>query len=122
MSKEIPSLESLTVSQRAWLEHLSACRKQGGSLKEYAQAHSLSLSGLYTAKRVLTKLGVWQRSVARAAKRSAPTLVPVRLKAAAAMATMFRVVLPNGVVVEVPEHADVARCRELLACVMEALR
>ena len=32
------------------------------------------------------------------------------------VAPMFRVLLPNGVVVEVPEHADGQVCRELLAC------
>jgi hypothetical protein len=40
-------------------------------------------------------------------------LLPVHI---ARGAPMFRVLLPNGVVVEVPEHADGPCCRELLAC------
>jgi hypothetical protein len=45
--------------------------------------------------------------------RAAPKLLPVHI---ARGAPMFRVLLPNGVVVEVPEYADGPCCRELLAC------
>jgi hypothetical protein len=39
-----------------------------------------------------------------------------------AAVSMFRVLLPNGVVVEVPEQAEPARCRALLVCLSEVLR
>lgn len=96
-----------TPRQRFWLEHLNACREQGLSLKAYARAHDLSLAALYAAKAALKRRDTWTEP-----GKPAPKLVPVRMAPAAAMA---RVVLPNGVVVEVPESIDPQRCQALLA-------
>lgn len=122
MSTEISPSKSLTQRQQEWLGHLRSWRHQGGSLKVYAQTHGLSLSGLYTAKRFLTQRGVWRGQPSKAPDPQAPTLVPVRLTSGPSASSMFRVVLPNGVVVEVPEHADLALFRALLGCVAESLR
>ena len=98
-----------TPRQEFWLEHLRACREQGISLKAYAREHDLSVSALYAAKSALKRQGALaERSVAV----PPPTFVPVRI---ARRSSAFRVLLPNGVVVEVAEPFDAAACRELLA-------
>ena len=38
-----PSNSELSERQRAWLEHLRACRSQGLSLKAYAEQQGLNL-------------------------------------------------------------------------------
>ena len=111
MSKPSSSpAEARTLRQRFWLEHLEACQVQGSTLKSYALAHGLSPGALYAAKSNLKRRGVWPASTLPV---PAPRLLPVHLARGAAM---FRVLLPNGVVVEVPEHADAQCCRELLGC------
>ena len=102
--------EAHTPRQRFWLEHLEAYRAQGGSLKSYALAHDLSPGALYAAKSDLKRRGALSASTMPV---PAPKLLPVHISRGA---PMFRVLLPNGVVVEVPEHADGQVCRELLAC------
>ncbi len=102
--------EARTPRQRFWLEHLEGCRAQGGSLKAYALAHDLSPGALYAAKSDLKRRGA---SPASTLPVPAPRLLPVHITRTA---PMFRVLLPNGVVVEVPQHADGPCCRELLAC------
>jgi hypothetical protein len=102
--------EAHTPRQRFWLEHLEACRTQGGSLKAYALAHDLSPGALYAAKSELKRRGALPASTLPV---PVPRLLPVHI---ARGAPMFRVLLPNGVVVEVPQHADGPCCRELLGC------
>ncbi len=96
-----------TARQRFWLEHLKACREQGLSLKAYARNHNLSVSALYTANSALKR-----RATSIAPNTPAPKLVPVRLASGLAM---VRVLLPNGVVVELPESIDPERVQALLA-------
>jgi len=102
--------QARTPRQRFWLEHLEACRAQASPLKAYALAHDLSPGALYAAKSDLKRRGLLAASPRPV---PAPKLLPVRI---ARGAPMFRVVLRNGVVVEVPEHADAQCCRELLSC------
>ena len=68
--------------ERFWLDHLRTARRQGQTLKAYAQAHGLSVSALYTARSTLKRRGVLSEPAA-----SAPTLVeallPTRLDPAA---------------------------------------
>jgi len=118
-----PDCKALTARQRAWLSHLEAWREQGGTLKAYASAHDLSVSGLYTARRLLEQRGIWTsraKSVRR--KSTTPKLIPVRLTSVLPAPAALRVVLPSGAVIEVPEHTDPVRLEALLACVTEALR
>ena len=100
---------ALRPRERFWLDHLRAARRQGQTLKAYAQTHGLSVSALYSARSTLKRRGVLSEPAT-----SAPTLVPVRIPPAAGAA--FRVHLPNGVVVEVPAHADDARVGAVLEC------
>ena len=91
-----------------WLDHLRACREQRQTLKAYAQEHGLSVSALYSAHSTLKRRGVLTEPAP-----AAPTFVPVRLSTVSAA---FRVYLPNGVVVEVPAHAETAACATVLDC------
>jgi hypothetical protein len=102
--------EAHTPRQRFWLEHLEACQTQGSSLKAYALAHDLSPAALYAAKSDLKRRGALPASTLPV---PAPKLLPVHITRTA---PMFRVLLPNGVVVEVPQYADGPCCRELLGC------
>ncbi len=107
MEKQAALGAARTPRQRFWLEHLKACREQGLSLKAYARNHNLSVSALYTANSALKR-----RATSIAPNTPAPKLVPVRL---ASGPSMIRVLLPNGVVVELPESIDPERVQVLLA-------
>ena len=114
---------SLTTRQREWLAHLAAWREQGGTLKDYATAHDLPIRGLYTARRLLMQRGAWPPSQRKRAPRAnRPTLIPLRMNPMPAPPAMFRIVLPNGVILELPEHAEPQRWRTLLDWVTERLR
>jgi HlyD family secretion protein/epimerase transport system membrane fusion protein len=41
-----------------WLEHIEACARIGGTIKDYAEKHGLSLGAFYSARRRYTKEGV----------------------------------------------------------------
>ena len=108
MAKATSRSAGLRPRERFWLDHLRSARRQGQTLKAYAQAHGLSVSALYTARSTLKRRGVVAEPSA-----SAPTLVPVHIPAAGAA---FRVHLPNGVVVEVASHAESPACAAVLEC------
>jgi len=120
MSDEVRAARVLTAIQQQWLEHLKTWQAQEAlSLREYATAHGLSVSGLYSAKRWFKVKGLWQgREVSGAGRKSAPKLVPVRVSpgsVAPRMSAPLRVLLPNGVVLEMPEHIEPERCQALVA-------
>ena len=94
--------------QQFWLEHLRAWQTQGTSLRAYAAANGLSSSSLYRARRRLERRGVLSES-----NEAAPAFVPVRV---ALSAPACRALLPNGVVVEVPEQTERAMCATVLEC------
>ena len=100
-----------------WLDHLRACREQGQTLKAYAHAQGLSVSTLYSARSALKRRGVLTEPACASSPRgptpAAPAFVPVRIPTPG---TAFRVHLPNGVVVEVPAHAESAACATVLDC------
>ena len=110
MANQSPPPEARTPRQRFWLAHIEACTEQGSSLKAYALAHDLSPAALYAAKSDLKRRRALPASTLPV---PAPKLLPVHIVRSA---PMFRVLLPNGVVVEIPEHVDGQRCRDLLAC------
>ena len=91
MSKGSP----LTPRQQFWAEHLRQCAERGQSLAAYAAAHRLKVGGLYEAKSHLRRRGLWPVAAPRfvrvqATRTSEPTQV----------SSVYRVSLPNGVVVE----------------------
>ena len=94
--------------QQFWLDHLCAWQAQGTSLRAYAAANGLSSSSLYRARRRLERRGLLSES-----EDTTATLVPVRVTAPS---PACRVLLPNGVVVELPEHTERAICATVLEC------
>ena len=106
---------ALTACQRQWLEHLEAWQEQELSLKNYAVAHGLSVNGFYTAKRSFKRRGIWSDGRTKAVRRATATLVPVRVTqpVSPVVMPMLRAHLLNGIVVEMAEHAEPARCRAL---------
>ena len=109
MVRAIPrSNARLTERQQFWLDHLRVCREQGQTLRGYAKAHGLSVSGLYTAHSTLKSRGFLTEPAS-----SAPTFVPVRMTPGAAA---FRVHLPNGGGVEVPAHVEGTACAMVVEC------
>ena len=91
-----------------WLDHLSAWQTQQTSLRAYAEANGLWSSSLYRAHS-----GLRRRALLSEPKRTAPTLVPVRI---APTVPTCRVLLLNGVIVEIPEHIEPAMCATVLEC------
>ena len=86
---------SSTPRQRFWIDHLRQCAERGQSLSAYAVEHGLKVGSLYEAKSQLRQRGLWPVP--------APQFVrvqPARPAEAAPLPTVFRVSLPNGVVVE----------------------
>ena len=94
--------------QQFWLDHLRAWQTQSTSLRAYAAANGLSSSSLYRARRRLERRGLLSGP-----EEATATFVPVRVTAAA---PACRVLLPNVVVVEVPEHTDREMCATVLEC------
>ena len=85
----------LTPRQRFWVEHLRQCAKRGQSLSAYAAEHGLKVGSLYEAKSQLRRCGL--------CPTPSPQFVrvqPVRPAEAPPLPTVYRVSLPNGVVVE----------------------
>ena len=90
------SLKLLSPRLRYWLAHLQACARRGMSVSAYASAQGLKVGALYEAKSRLRKQGAWPPSVARFVRVQAS---PAGAKEGS-RASLFRVSLPNGVVVE----------------------
>jgi len=117
----------LTENQQTWLNHLRACEAQGCSSVAYAREHGVSLPALYAARKELTHRGVFKAvEVRRRKSSSAPvTLVPVQVREATApprAGCVLRVVLCNGLVIEVPEHAEPGRCSALVSALSGVAR
>lgn len=119
----------LTAVQQVWLGHLERCEAQRCSSADYAREHGLSVRALYTARKELTQRGYFRssrRSSPRTASQSV-TLVPVPVEPPEADSALvidcaLRVVLPNGVIIEVPEGAAPARCQALAAALIGVAR
>ena len=121
--------KALTAAQQGWLEHLSRCEAQRCSTAQYAREHGLSVTALYAARKELTQRGYFRRTRRAAPVSPSPavTLVPVRMErpeppVVSVPDPVLRVVLPNGVIIEVPEGAAPARCQGLAAALIGVAR
>ena len=87
----------LTERQQFWLDHLRVCREQGHTLRGYAKAHGLSVSGLYTAHSTLKSRGVLTEPTPPAHPVPHPVLGKVRVRAVAKApgACAFRLAAPR---------------------------
>jgi hypothetical protein len=102
-----PAHCELTERQRAWLEHLRACRAQGLSLKAYAERQGLNLQRFYHWNRRLKRLGL-------AATDAPVSFAAVRVSAARAVTGSQRLHFPNGLMLEWDGSADLALVEHLL--------
>jgi len=82
-----------------WAEHLRQCTLRGQRLSHYAAEHGLSASSLYAARSTLRQRGLWPLPPTRFLRVEAnqggrtggtPDVAPA----------LYRIALPNGVVVE----------------------
>ena len=113
MAQTLPSSQiprARNARNQFWLEHLRARREQQQSLRAYADENGLSPSSLYRAHSRLKRRGLLSEPKLEGA---APAFVPVRI---APTAPACRVLLPNGVVVEIPPHTASAMCATVLEC------
>ncbi|MBF0400049.1 MAG: hypothetical protein H7836_10080 [Magnetococcus sp. YQC-3] len=83
----------LTEKQRFWLEHWQRCQATPGTIKEYATTHELSLPAMYFWRRELITRGLLEEVRRRVRFRKLAVLPEER-------PMPFRILLPNGVVVE----------------------
>ena len=86
---------SLTPRQQFWAAHLRQCAEHGQSLAAYAAEHGLKIGGLYEAKSQLRRRGLWPAAGSRFVR-----VQPTRTGEAPLVPIVYRVSLPNGVVVE----------------------
>ena len=89
------TVSSLTPRQQFWSEHLRQCAERGQSLAAYAAEHGLKVGGLYEAKSHLRRCGLWPVTASRFVR-----VQSTRTSEAPQVSTVYRVSLPNGVVVE----------------------
>ena len=89
------TVSSLTPRQQFWAEHLRLCAERGQSLAAYAAAHGLKVGGLYEAKSRLRRRGLWPAAASRFVRVQA-----TRASETPPVPSVYRVSLPNGVVVE----------------------
>jgi len=89
------TVSSLTPRQQFWAEHLRQCAERGQSLVAYAAEHGLKVGGLYEAKSRLRRRGLSPLAASRFVR-----VQPTPAGEASPVATVYRVSLPNGVVVE----------------------
>jgi hypothetical protein len=86
---------SLTARQQFWAEHLRVCANRGQALSSYAAEQGLSVAALYEAKSQLRRKGLLPTPSPRFVRVQAPATT-----LGAALPSLLRVSLPNGVVVE----------------------
>ena len=89
------NLSVLTKRQQFWLEHLRSCAAQGCALSAYATEEGLSGGALQQAKMRLHRRGLWPAVRPRFVR-----VQPATSAVATAAPVVYRVSLPNGVVVE----------------------
>ena len=104
----VPIPRTKSAREQFWLDHPRALHEQDQPLSAYAEAHGLSPGSLYRARARLRG-----RRLVSAPELTAPAFVPACI---APPGTGCRVHLPNGVVVEVPEHTKRAMCATVLEC------
>lgn len=83
----------LTERQRFWLEHWQRCQATPCTIKAYALAHELSLPAMYYWRRELVARGLLEGGQRKVRFRKLAIVSDVR-------PTPFRILFPNGVVVE----------------------
>jgi hypothetical protein len=92
--------KGLTPRQQEWLGHLRAYRRSGETVRAYAKRHGFSEHGMYQAAKDLRERGVLPAIRRREPSRKSPTFVKVSPAMSVIGSSLWRVRLPNGVVLE----------------------
>ncbi len=93
MDKNGIEKSGLTEKQQFWLAHWQQCQATPGTIKEYALTHELSLAAMYFWRRELVKRDLLDGGRRRVRFRKLAILSD-------AGPIPFRILFPNGVVVE----------------------
>ena len=100
----------LSAKQRHWLERIRDCEESGQTTKAYADAHSLSVTAMYTWRKRLIKRGLWPSRAER--------FQQVQLTELARSSAEWRITLPNGVQVEFSGSVDGAEVSAVLTAAL----
>ena len=102
---------SRAATRHAWVERLARFSESGLSPAQFCTQEGLALPSFYAWKRRLATAALDPASAAPAAGDAGPRLLPVRLRAPAAVPEL---VLPGGAVLRIPPGADRAWVRSLV--------
>ena len=103
--------DELSERQRYWLEHLKACQQSSLSTKEYAKAHGLSVSMLYTKRSAFVRQGLLPTQ----SSSSPPTRFDrVSVSGIDPVPGEWRITLPNGVGIGFSGAVDAAALAPVL--------
>lgn len=83
-----------------WAQHLQQCSLHGLSLSAYAAEHGLSASSLYAARSTLRRRRQWPLPPTRFLRVATDAPASPAVTTASVAAPLYRIALPNGVVVE----------------------
>ncbi len=100
----------LSAKQQYWLERIRDCEESGQTTKAYADAHSLSVTAMYTWRKRLVKRGLWPSRAERFQR--------VQLTDVGSSSSDWRITLPNGVQVEFSGSVDGADISAVLSAAM----
>lgn len=109
MESEENARQGLTERQAFWLRHLRNCQEAGESLKDYAEQHGLGLASIYA----------WNRKFqVRGDLKPSSSLRFRRIEIAQPkMPSVFRIRLPNAVMVEWPGDGELSALEGILKIV-----
>ena len=89
----------LTSTQQFWLGHVEACAAAGVSMKTYAERYELNLQSFYCWKGQLKKRGLLSSPVSSTDNNA---MLPVAFVASPEPCPGARILLANGITIEVP--------------------
>ncbi len=101
--------QSLPENQQRWLEHLQAAEQAGGTFKDYAQSHGLSVKKLYQWRRDFKARGITAPASPKV------SFTPVQVLDTRPTASI-RIHLPNGVQLEVEDGISAETLSALFDC------
>ncbi|MDH3281660.1 MAG: hypothetical protein OEQ18_11090 [Gammaproteobacteria bacterium] len=99
-----------SAKQGYWLERIRECEESGQTTKAYADAHSLSVTAMYTWRKRLVKRGLWPSRSERFGR--------VQLTDVGRSSSEWRITLPNGVQVEFSGSVNGAEVSAVLCAAM----
>ncbi|MAI47279.1 MAG: hypothetical protein CMB79_15775 [Filomicrobium sp.] len=106
----------LTSTQQFWLGHVEACEAEGVSMKTYAERHGLNLQSFYCWKGQLKKRGLLSSPLSSTEDNA---MLPVAFVASPGSRPSARILLANGITIEVPPGVSPEMLVRLIGATME---